>query len=507
MVPRKPKTPLSLMSVHINKIGIIQNAPLPGDFSANLRAIVQGYRDCIDHGAELVVAPAAALCGLEPRSLVNRRSFITQMKRALDALSHELGSAPLLLGGYASVIDEDELWDGELADNDYFDESMDPEPNVVPVPFLVEKDMVTELEDGEVADIEGTAVYVTIGDEEQLPEGPDFDLMVHLSLTPWHSGAAAKSEDSCRWEATNNGAAVVCCHAVGTAGQKIFGGGSCVLGADGTVRLRLPFFETAAKTANLRSKVTAPALPEEEALLQQALERGIRDTVRNNGFNSVLVPQDFPNSALLTALAVSALGSSNVCGITFEGNTAAAKALRADCLSYDAAELCTAAAGTLKQHTPSPALTARLKATLMMTLAEERGLMLLSPLDRHCIMTGGFTLYGDSCGFLAPLANLYEMDVYLLSKRFAEQYADLFGTLAEPAHPEQDRIIHELADRNVSAGELLSRHEHLFRENDVRLLQRRIIASELRRTQLPLVLHVDSPAEQLRFPVSHRLND
>ena len=99
------------------------------------------------------------------------------------------------------------------------------------------------------------------------------------------------------------------------------------------------------------------------------------------------------------------------------------------------------------------------------------------------------------------------MDVYLLSKRFAEQHADLFGTLAEPAHPEQDRIIHELADRNVSAGELLSRHELLFRENDVRLLQRRLIASELKRTQLPLVLHVDAPEEQLRFPVTHRMND
>lgn len=495
------------MSVHINKIGIIQNAPLPGDFSANLRAIVQGYRDCIDHGAELVVAPAAALCGLEPRSLMNRRSFITQMKAAMESLSRELGSAPLLLGGYAPAIDEDELWDGQLADNDYFDESADPEPNVLLVPFLLEHDMVTELEDGEVTDINGTAVYTVIGDEEMLPEGPDFDLMVHLSVIPWHSGYAAKAEDSCRWEATNNGAAVVCCRAVGTAGQKIFSGGSCVVAANGTLQLRLPFFETAAKTADLRRKAAVAALPQEEALLQQALERGIRDTVRNNGYSGVLVPQDFPNSTLLTALAASALGGNNVCGITFDNATAATKALHADCLCYDAAALCSAAAGTLKQQAPSPALAARLKATLMVTLAEERGLMLLSPLDRHNIMTGGFTLYGDSCGFLAPLANLYEMDVYLLSKRFAEQHADLFGTLAEPAHPEQDRIIHELADRNVSAGELLSRHELLFRENDVRLLQRRLIASELKRTQLPLVLHVDAPEEQLRFPVTHRMND
>ena len=52
----------------MKKIGIIQTDTLPGDFPNNLRAIVQGYRECLDHGAELVLAPAYALCGLNPRS-------------------------------------------------------------------------------------------------------------------------------------------------------------------------------------------------------------------------------------------------------------------------------------------------------------------------------------------------------------------------------------------------------------------------------------------------------
>mgnify|MGYP003290563751 FL=1 len=49
------------MNTNISKIGLIQTAPLPGDFSNNLRAIVQGYRECLDHGAEVVIAPAASL--------------------------------------------------------------------------------------------------------------------------------------------------------------------------------------------------------------------------------------------------------------------------------------------------------------------------------------------------------------------------------------------------------------------------------------------------------------
>ena len=37
--------------------------------------------------------------------------------------------------------------------------------------------------------------------------------------------------------------------------------------------------------------------------------------------------------------------------------------------------------------------------------------------------------------------------------------------------------------------------------------QRKLVASALKRTQLPIVLHVDTPLEQLHFPISHRLND
>lgn len=80
------------------KIGIIQSFPATADFSGNLRRIVQGYRECLDHGAELIIAPATALCGLAPLALTGRRSFMMQTRAALDALAAELGSVPLLLG-------------------------------------------------------------------------------------------------------------------------------------------------------------------------------------------------------------------------------------------------------------------------------------------------------------------------------------------------------------------------------------------------------------------------
>ena len=135
------------------------------------------------------------------------------------------------------------------------------------------------------------------------------------------------------------------------------------------------------------------------------------------------------------------------------------------------------------------------------------GYMLLSPLARREIMMGDFTLYGDSCGALAPLGNLYEMDLHLLCSLLREENPELFGVLEEPRNPEIDRIIHEIADRNTAPSELANDRGGLFREDDVRQVQRRLITSALNRTQIPMVLHVDSPAEQLRFPVFNRMND
>ncbi len=493
------------MQTHL-KIGLIQNAPLTADFPNNLRSIIQGYRECLDHGAELVIAPATALCGPAPGALVERRSFLKQTQAALDALSHELGTAPLLLGAYAPLFPDDaEEWEmlsqgggvdaDELASNVTLDL----------VPFLIEKDSVTELAEAELTEICGVVAYIDICEGEVLPEVEEFDLLIHLCDSAWHTTAAHKEEESRLWEARHNHAPVVWAQAVGTAGSSIYAGGSGICTAKGKMLLRLPFFETANRVADIAGVPHARALPSAEELLEQALIRGIRDSVHQNGYHSVCLPLNHPHSPLLMALCVEALGSANVQGVTFgDGNdaTEAAKALGITVEQLDCAPLLRAA--STKPGTP---LAERLQASLICTQAEEKGYMLLSPLGRHEIMLGQFTLYGNACGLLVPLGNLYRMDIHLLTKRMSERYTALAGTLAVPTQPEQDRIIHELADRNISASELLANHPALFAENDVRMVQRRLIASALKRAQLPTILHVDAPSERHTLPLTHRLND
>lgn len=494
------------MPVPYTKIGLIQTSPLPGDFSVNLRAIVQGYRECLDHGAQIVIAPAEALCGLAPRDLSKRASFLHQMRAAFDALSHELGEAPLLTCGYASPISEEDLWDGLLGEEEQDPEQ--PDETIELIPFLIEKDTVSELDDGEINFIDEHTVFIAIGEEAMIPDAEPADLMVHFATSPWHTNAASADEEEHSWEARTNGTPVVTVRSFGTAGSSIYGGGSTICNRTGKVVLRLPFFRTAAVVADMRRPKPVVAPPAPENMMRDAIELGIRDTVRHHGYGGACVPLDHANSTLLAALAVSALGSANVCGITFTGNTAAAKALGIDCREWSDSALTAAAAETTGMGEDGAApLRARLCAALMQSFAESRGLLLLSPVDRHAALMGDFVLYGDSCGALAPLGNLYQVDLFLLCRSLREEHADLFGSMTEPADSTQDRILHELADLNISAGDLIAKQGILFKENDVRFIQRRLISSALRRVQLPPVLRVDPVQERISLPTNHRLND
>ncbi|MBQ9829757.1 MAG: hypothetical protein IJO38_05380 [Akkermansia sp.] len=494
------------MNTNISKIGLIQTAPLPGDFSNNLRAIVQGYRECLDHGAEIVIAPAASLCGLEPRDLVTRSSFISQTRAALETLASELGEAPLLLAAYTLTISDDELYVGIVGEDDESDPWMDKNRTVILTPYLLEKDSVTELENNSTVSIRGAQFYTDTSDEELLPNDA-FDFMVRLPVTPWYAGSAQDDEETRKWEASMAGAHVICCRAVGSVGGNIYGGGSAIYSAEGKTQMRLPFFESAARVIDITRGAHALNLPEAEELLTLALERGIRDNVRNNCFSGVCIPLDHPHSALLGVLCVEALGATNVCGISFDEENTLAEKLGINCYTPRLDSL-TEAATALLNGEESAALKERLRTAVAISHAESRGMMLCSPLGRREIMLGEFNLYGLSGGHLAPLGNLYDVDIYLLSERFREQYSNLFGSLTAPQTGTTNRIIHELADLNTPPSALLREEmSYLFKENDVRLIQRKLVASAIKRSQLPIILHMDPSLEQLHFPLSHRLND
>ena len=490
------------------KIGIIQNSPLTADFSGNIRQIIQGYRECADHGADLVIAPAYGLSGAQLKDLANRSSFLHQINDALEYLAQEVSGPPLLVASYISVND---LFLADYEDEDNGDFDVTPtlatdENQGLLVPFLIEPGDITELEDSEVVYVAGMKVYIDLHDEEIGLEDLTPDLIVHMGTCPWYATSAKEFEERHRFEASENAIPVVSVKHVGASNGVIYGGGSAIYLPNGMVQTRLPFFTPMAKVCTIDGTITAKSLPSEVELLSEALIIGIRDTVKNSGYEGVCFNLNSPYAELLAVLSAKALGSDKVYTLNFSEQESTVSTLGVNVKNIRLNDVCKDIADSIEEQKDQD-LEKRIQNTTLITYADANGLMPLTAITRHDIMTGNFVLYGNAGGYLAPLGNLYAMDAYLLSTYYKEQYPALFGTLQQPASPEQDRIIHELADKNIGASSLL--HDHLcpFEENSVRSIQRRIISSALKRTMLPVVLQVDKPRERMDIPFHHRLND
>lgn len=445
-----------------------------------------------------MVASAHALCGPGLYDLAARDSFRKQMQLALGTLSRELGTAPLILGAYSTREEGDFAWEEE--------DAADFRPTLTP--YLLENDVVDELSNGELLEWDDKRLFITTQDAPVQPGLDSFDLIVHLGSEPWYAALLQQEEITRQNEALNNEATVVHSACVSTVESFVYGGGSGIYSPTGKTLLRLPWFDAESRVAD-----TAPPYREattaqetESATLARMLQQGIRDTVRQYGYGGVCLSMDAPHSTLLAALAIDALGSANVEGVSFGDGEATARQLGISCRKLDIAPLLQQA-NDLLGNEEQDALNARMQATLLSTHSDSRGLLLLCPLSRREIMLGDFTLYGESCGMLAPLGNLYDMDLHMLQQEYRERYSHIFGTLAEPESPQKDIILHALADCNVSAGRFIRENNFGLEENEVHQIQRKVIASALKRSQLPFTLQVSAPDEQLRIPSAHRLND
>lgn len=495
------------------KIGIVQTAAQTADFSSNLRAVVQGYRHCIDHGAEVVVADAFALCGPCPGDLKERSSFLNQTQAALKALAAEIGSVPLLLGAYAPdpALPGEDFWetDGLLPETEPGDLE---DGTVMVMPYLLEQDSVSVALDETVTLENGRSLFASC-DEDINAFGFEADLLVVLPASPWYTGCETKNEDFLSWEARQEGKPLVCVRPAGGADGNLWGGSSTVHAADGRLLGRLPLFEAASCVVDTERPKPVSALPGTASLLGRALAMGLADHVRRNGYEGVAVVLDGRLHALLLALlAADALGRDHVTLLACEEPASGALDFLEKASLTE--RLVLLPIGALPPIADSPeeaedgspgSPNARLFLAQAAHEAEKEGLMLLSSLCRGELLAGK-GLERAAGSMLLPFGDLYEGDLRMLSVQMEEDGR------AVPSWDERhdasfDRAFQLLEDGNRSATELLTQPEFPIDEAVLRKAQRLLIASAWKRRCLPPVLSVTAVDKRRQYPAMHRLND
>jgi len=451
------------------RIGLLQLNATIGAFDKNRARLEAAYREAVDRGAELVLAPELFLCGYPPRDLLLRDDFITRGLECLDALAATVGDVPLITGyvdrnptrpgrslrNAAAVIQKGKVihrvTKSLLPTYDVFDEDryFEPAEKVAPLKILGQKIALTICEDiWNDADFWPERRYRRDPVRELVDAGAK--LIVNISASPWQRTKEVTRLAMLQRVAHDEKVPLVQVNMVGANDELIFDGHSVALNAEGEVlALGASFSEevlvvdmapggsTSGEPAVPTSTSPSPALAlpdNQEEQLFRALVLGVRDYVSKCGFKSVVIGLSGGiDSALVAVIAAEALGAEKVWGVSLpsryssEGSLSdAAELAKKLGIRYDVLPIAEPVAsvekimeGVFEGRTPDATeenIQSRLRGLLLMALSNKFGPLVLTTGNKSELAVGYCTLYGDMCGALAVIADVLKTEIYELAR-------------------------------------------------------------------------------------------
>ena len=290
-----------------------------------------------------------------------------------------------------------------------------------------------------------------------------------------------------------------------------------------------------ARPKNMQTPFSAQQLD----TIEDKLVRGILDYLSQSGFAQChLGLSGGLDSALVAYLAVQAVGKENVvCLILPSRFTSPTSLDEATALAenlgcrYETISIEPLYAGFLSTLEPlfkgcpfdttEENLQARIRGTLLMAFSNKFHSLLLTTGNKSELAMGYCTLYGDMCGGLAPIGDLYKTEVFALCYRINEKSRLHSGKNVIPAGiltrpPSAELRPHQTDQDSLPPYEVLDAvlREHfngrspkeiaealnVDSELAVHIIQT-VTAMEFKRCQAPPVLHVHSPLRPLRLKI------
>jgi NAD+ synthase (glutamine-hydrolysing) len=447
------------------RIGLLQLNATIGAFDINRARLEKAYREAVDKGAELVLAPELFLCGYPPRDLLLRDDFVQGCLDCLNVLAKSVDAVPLITGyvdrnptrpgralrNAAAIIQNGKVirrvTKSLLPTYDVFDEDryFEPAEKIAPLKIGGQKIAVTICEDiWNDADFWPEQRYRRDPVRELVDAGAK--LIVNISASPWQRGKEAIRLAMLQQVARDESVPLVQVNMVGANDELIFDGHSVALNAQGEMlALGASFAETVLvvdmdkedKSSRSRPResvepaLTLPSNQEEQ--LFRALVLGVHDYVDKCGFKSVVLGlSGGVDSALVAVIATEALGAEKVWGVSLpsryssEGSLSdAAQLAKKLGIRYDVfpiaepvTEVEKTLEGVFEGRTPDATeenIQSRLRGLLLMALSNKFGPLVLTTGNKSELAVGYCTLYGDMCGALAVIADVLKTEIYALA--------------------------------------------------------------------------------------------
>ena len=436
------------------KIALAQLDYHIGNFEGNLEKMLAAVEQARTLGADLICFGELSVCGYPPRDFLEFDDFIRRCQASVEALQNVSRGIGIVVGSPSrnpEVEGKDLhnsawlLYDGQvlgvqhktlLPTYDIFDENryFEPATEFHVIPFRGKKIALSVCEDIWNVGNENP-LYTICPLDEMMGEEPDF--ILNISASPFDYTHAALRIHTVRANVERYKIPMFYTNNVGAQTDIIFDGGSIVMSPDGQVFDEMPYFEECLRVYELaevqRGGRSLEQLKEKIKLIHDALVVGIRDYFRKLGFKkAILGLSGGIDSAVTVVLAAEALGRENVRVMLLPSQFSSghsvddARDLAENLgIQYDIVPILPifeSFEGTLKPffeglpfNVTEENIQARIRGTLLMALSNKFGHILLNTTNKSEMAVGYGTLYGDLCGGLSVLGDVYKTEVYELA--------------------------------------------------------------------------------------------
>lgn len=529
------------------KIALCQIDPIIGHLEYNKQKILNGYKKAIEAKADLAIFPELSLVGYPPLDLVEKKEFRNAVNRTTKEIASQTGSVGLLFG--AITEDDDKVgtdihnsailcFDGKIQfvqhktlipNYDVFDEMryFDSADSVSVFDFKGQKLGLSICEDiWNDADYWYRRRYHKDPVQELLKQNAS--VLINISASPYSYGkrCARQKMLSVLTKKDKIPLAYVCC--VGAQTDLIFDGASMCFDDKGNlVKLGKAFeedfilFDTEKKYDPIKK---CEGTFEEE--VYNSLVFGLKEYCSKLGFKKVLVGlSGGMDSALVTCIAVKALGAENVqvmlmpSKYSSEGSVKDSETFIKNLgIKSDNISIQPVVDETIKNLNPifnssiksltEENLQARVRGIYLMAYSNNNGYLLLTTGNKSEMAVGYCTLYGDMCGGLAVIADVYKTDVYRIANFINRNKEIIPKVIIEKApsaelKPNQtdqdtlppyellDKILRMYLEENIEYNEI---EKIIGNEEIVKKVLRMVDLNEFKRNQAAPALRVSSKA-------------
>jgi NAD+ synthase (glutamine-hydrolysing) len=541
------------------RIGLGQFDAVVGDLDGNAERMREIYKQAMREKVELLLFPELAVCGYPPEDLLLKRHFLEENRQTVEKLAADCPQATIIVGfadyyqgqtyNCAAILKGGiiaEVYRKSLLPNEgVFDEKRYFEQGSKPLVIA---------SDGMRLAI---TICMDIWDTDWLVKffknAGQIDMVLNISASPFHLGKIETRKDIVSQCATQFKCPACYCNLVGGQDELIFDGRSMFADATGNIVAMAKAFEDDLLIADVvkkgdivRVKPQQSKFPDELDLLDEAyhaLVLGTRDYIRKNGFKKALVGLSGGiDSAITASIAVAAIGAENVIGITMPSkfNSPDTVSDAQICAKNLGIQFMTIPIGRiLEQFNESLAeepgwndkgiayenLQARIRGTIVMSLSNQWGAIVLTTGNKSETAVGYATLYGDTAGGFAVIKDVFKTTVYKLAAYInkinnreiiplsvinriptAELRPNQKDTDSLPDYDLLDKILAGYVEEDKSAQQLID--EGLPEEVVARVI-RLVDRNEYKRRQSPPGVKITPKAfgKDRRLPITNRYNN